>query len=380
MKFLEEVNQEYNKLTPMQKEEYHRGYKIGNSDLIKDPNVSFVLNKIFKWEEKQMEKQEEKKKEKEVVIAEEVPVTKMEVVKREMTVQEAQIICDSAVKSRRFESVIQNREQALMQVMAGQEIGFGPVTSLSKINIIKGKISVPPELQGAMIKRSGQYDYRIKKHDNTQCILIFYKDGVEIGESSFTMEDARRAGLVKEGSGWQKYPRNMLIARAVGNGARWHCPHLIQGTYTHEEMGVEVDQYGNSIKQIAPHSTIKVAGKPIPSGKQEEQPKTRKDELAEIKEKYGLDKIKEVKEKLKIKEKILKLDDKTWLKLKNAIEGKKEPEKKKKDRTEIIKELKKKYNADKMRDVKEKLKIKGKVKDLKPEQFEKFIKELSKNG
>jgi hypothetical protein len=43
----------------------------------------------------------------------------------------------------------------------------------------------------------------------------------------------------------------MLFARAMSNGARWHCPDIFGGPiYTPEELGVEVDGEGEPVKTI----------------------------------------------------------------------------------------------------------------------------------
>jgi hypothetical protein len=39
------------------------------------------------------------------------------------------------------------------------------------------------------------------------------------------------------GDNWQKYPRNMLFARALTNGARWYCPGVYFGAvYSGDEL------------------------------------------------------------------------------------------------------------------------------------------------
>jgi len=91
-----------------------------------------------------------------------------------------------------------------------------------------------------LVKRSGNYDYRIKEHTDKVCTITFYqRDGdkwVEVGGSSFSMEDAKRADLLKPDSGWMKFPRAMLFSRAISQGARIYCPDAIGGVYTDEEI------------------------------------------------------------------------------------------------------------------------------------------------
>lgn len=138
--------------------------------------------------------------------------------------------------------------QAAVKVMAGLEIGIPAFASMTGIAIIKGKPTLSANLMCAVIKRSGKYDYRVIEHSRTGCKIDFFQGQVKIGTSEFTADDARDAGLLNNDN-WKKYPRNMMFARAVSNGARWYCPDAFMGSvvYTPEEMGAHVDEEGNVI-------------------------------------------------------------------------------------------------------------------------------------
>ena len=130
--------------------------------------------------------------------------------------------------------------QAVVKVLAGRELGFGPVASMTGVNIIKGRVTLSANMIAAAVKRSGLYSYRVKRLDDTGCELVFFEGGQEVGTSSFTAADAKKAGL--SGDNWTKYPRNMLFARAISNGAKWYCPDIFGGpVYTPDELGAVVD-------------------------------------------------------------------------------------------------------------------------------------------
>jgi len=133
--------------------------------------------------------------------------------------------------------------QAIVKIKAGQEFGFGAFASMNGIYIINGRPAAGANLMASAIKSSGRYDYKVKKLDDKECIIEFYENGQKIGESPFTIEDARKAGT----KNLEKFPRNMLFARAMSNGVRWFCPDVLNGNviYTPEELGAEVDQDGN---------------------------------------------------------------------------------------------------------------------------------------
>lgn len=133
---------------------------------------------------------------------------------------------------------IQSAHQAAVRIIAGQELGLGPFQSISQLYVIDGKVTLMTGLMSALIKRHPNYDYRVIEHTEDECIIEFYENGQHIGTSEFTMHHASQAGLIKPGSAWEKYPRNMLFARALSNGARWFTPDVFGGSiYTPDELG-----------------------------------------------------------------------------------------------------------------------------------------------
>ncbi len=136
--------------------------------------------------------------------------------------------------------------QAIVKILAGQEMGFGPFASMTGVHIISGRPAVGANLMAAAVKGSGRYDYRVKQMTDTVCEVSFLQSGQEIGTSKFSIEDARKAGT----KNMDKFPRNMLFARAMSNGVRWFCPDVFNGAavYTPEELGASTDQDGNVIE------------------------------------------------------------------------------------------------------------------------------------
>jgi hypothetical protein len=146
-----------------------------------------------------------------------------------------------------------SQAQAIVKILAGAELEFGPITSMNGINIIEGKTSLSANLVGAAIQRSGRYRYRVTEHDAKHCVIDFFEivGGVreKLGTSSFDMEDAKAAGLLnKAGGNWTKYPRNMVFSRALTNGARWYTPDVFGGpVYTPDELGAEINEAGDVV-------------------------------------------------------------------------------------------------------------------------------------
>ena len=137
--------------------------------------------------------------------------------------------------------------QAIVKIMAGQEMGLPPFAAMTSIHVIKGKPVLGANALATLVKSHPSYDYRVKSLDAKGCTIAFYENGEHLGDSSFTAADAKAAGLA--GGNWQKYPRNMMFARAISNGAKWFTPGIFGGApvYTPEELGADVDEEGEII-------------------------------------------------------------------------------------------------------------------------------------
>jgi hypothetical protein len=123
--------------------------------------------------------------------------------------------------------------QAFVKIQAGQEIGIPPFAAMSGIHIIQGKPTLGAGLIASTVKGSGKYDYKVKEMSDKICSIDFYQGSEMIGNSTFTIEDAKKAGT----KNIDKFPKNMLFARAISNGVKWYCPDVFAGPiYTPEEM------------------------------------------------------------------------------------------------------------------------------------------------
>lgn len=129
---------------------------------------------------------------------------------------------------------------AAMKIIAGKEYGVAPFSALKNINIIKGKPGLSYQLMGAMIKRSGRYNYRTIKSDARVAEIQFFENGEPCGTSKFTLEDAQRAGLANSPT-YRAYPDVMLFARCLSQGANKFCPDVFNGGVASvEELDVDV--------------------------------------------------------------------------------------------------------------------------------------------
>lgn len=149
-----------------------------------------------------------------------------------MPVNEIQVMAKQFAESGMFTDAKQ-MGQAFVKIQAGQEIGIPPFAAMSGIHIIQGKPTLGAGLIASAVKGSGKYDYKVIEMSDKICSIDFYQGKEMIGNSQFTIEDAKKA-LTKN---IDKFPKNMLFARAISNGVKWFCPDVFSGpVYVPEEM------------------------------------------------------------------------------------------------------------------------------------------------
>lgn len=131
-----------------------------------------------------------------------------------------------------------NGPAVLACVMAGAELGLGPMTSLQLIDVIQGRPALKPEGQRALVQRAG-HRFAVR-HLSSDSVTVWGRraDSGDELEVTWTMADAERAGLAGKGP-WRQYPDAMLLARATSALCRALFADVISGigSYTPEELG-----------------------------------------------------------------------------------------------------------------------------------------------
>ena len=126
-----------------------------------------------------------------------------------------------------------NAAQAQAIILAGREIGLEPLQSLRTMAFINGRLTMSVQLQLALARqRAGVRVQQLTETDDG-CTVTLARDGERI-TCTYTLADARRAGLERS-HGWQKYPRQMLRWRAIGDALRIIAPDVVMGLLSPEE-------------------------------------------------------------------------------------------------------------------------------------------------
>lgn len=170
------------------------------------------------------------------------------------------------VKTGFLPQAIKTPEQALAVMLKGRELGVPAMYALSNIAVIQGKPTANAELMLSLVYRDhGKDAIRVAESTNESC-TVEWKSWGEVKSYTFTMEDAKRAGLLSNQT-WAKYPAAMLRARCVSAVCRMAFPESIGGMYSPDEMGADVIVTDDGIVEVAPQpSTSSRARATVVSG------------------------------------------------------------------------------------------------------------------
>lgn len=161
---------------------------------------------------------------------------------------------------------VSSKEQAMAIMLKGYEMGLSLTASFEFIQVVEGKPALSPRGALAMIHSSPVCagvkieDLVNDKGEPTGCrVWMKRTNGLEY-TVTWTMADARQAGVVKTGSGWDHYPANMLRWRAIGFCADVVFPDVIGGMKRADEYGADLTPDGDVIE-----GAWRTAPEPAPS-------------------------------------------------------------------------------------------------------------------
>ena len=124
-------------------------------------------------------------------------------------------------------------------VSAAGALGIDPKLALGGgLYFVKGKVEMSSRMMAGLIRKHKHSITRDGKSDDTICILHGKRaDTRDCWTESFSIEEARRAGLLK--GPWLTFPRDMLYARALSRLARQLFPDIIGNCYVEGEIALD---------------------------------------------------------------------------------------------------------------------------------------------
>ena len=128
----------------------------------------------------------------------------------------------------------------MLAIECGAEIGLGPMQSLQSIAVVNGRPAVYGDAALAVVKASHVCEYVTEAVEGDGDQMVATCTAKRRGYPSptvvtFTVADAKKAGLWGKQGPWTQYPRRMLQMRARGFALRDAFPDVLKGLVTAEE-------------------------------------------------------------------------------------------------------------------------------------------------
>lgn len=126
-----------------------------------------------------------------------------------------------------------------------RSVGLNPLDALNgAMYYVNGKVELSANTMNYMIRAQGHSIIKDPKSNAEMCILHGKRvDNGDTWIASFSIKEAKMAGIYK--STWEKYPEDMLFARALTRLARQLFPDVIKGCYVEGEIrdAIEAERY-----------------------------------------------------------------------------------------------------------------------------------------
>jgi len=131
-------------------------------------------------------------------------------------------------------------EDCVLAIQHGAEIGLGPTQSLQSIAVVNGRPVIWGDAAKGLVLASPICEYIAERIEGDGDQMVAICEAKRRGDpqptvSTFSVADAKKAGLWGKGGPWTQYPKRMLQMRARGFALRDAFPDVLRGLVTAEE-------------------------------------------------------------------------------------------------------------------------------------------------
>lgn len=153
----------------------------------------------------------------------------------------ADMICKSELAPKAFKG---KPEDTLIAMMMGNEVGLNPLQAIQNIAVINGRPSIWGDAMLALVQNHPKFGGITESFDkgSMTATCTVWRKGGEKHTQTFSMEDAKKAGLSGKQGPWTQYPERMLSMRARGFALRNQFADALAGLISREEaMDTPID-------------------------------------------------------------------------------------------------------------------------------------------
>lgn len=129
-----------------------------------------------------------------------------------------------------------NPGNILVAIQWGMELGLQPMQAMQNIAVINGRPALWGDAVIALVRSSPLCEYVYENTDGDVATCRVKRRGEEEQVRTFSMADAKAAGLIGKAGPWTQYPKRMLQLRARAFALRDVFPDVLRGMPVAEEV------------------------------------------------------------------------------------------------------------------------------------------------
>jgi hypothetical protein len=141
----------------------------------------------------------------------------------------------------------------LIAMQWGAELGLKPLQAIQNIAVINGRPALWGDSVIALVRSSPLCEFIIESDDGQQATCRVKRRGEPEQSRTFSMEDAKVAGLAGKPGPWQQYPKRQRQMRARGFALRDVFPDVLRGLPVAEEvMDMPTERHMGAVEEVKP--------------------------------------------------------------------------------------------------------------------------------
>ena len=156
-----------------------------------------------------------------------------------------------------------NPANCFIAIQWGKDLGLAPLQATQNIAVINGRPALWGDAVPALVIASKQCEYINMTFENQTAICKVKRVNQPEHISTFSMQQAKVAGLLEKQGPWKQYPDRMLKNRARAFALRDVFPDILKGLYTAEEL---IDSLPIDMGNADVVSPINKVAEPIDAG------------------------------------------------------------------------------------------------------------------
>ena len=153
--------------------------------------------------------------------------------------KDTQTLCELLLKTPHFSKI--GAEGIFAIIETAKSLDIDPRIALSGgLYYTKGKVEMSARMMSALIRAKKHSISKDPTSNETICILHGKRaDNGDVWTVSFSIDEAKKAGLVRPNSPWTNFPSDMLYARALSRLARQLFTDIIGNCYVEGEISLD---------------------------------------------------------------------------------------------------------------------------------------------